>query len=279
MRARKIGVALATSAVATLVLGVGWAPAAFAAVPSNDTIQTATEITSIPFSDSVDTTEATTDALEASLQAPCGAPAVEHGVWYHATVAESGTYTADTSQSDYGTGIMVLAGPVDSPTLLTCGPTSITGPLEAGQEVFLLVFGDGTTAQTSGNMVLTVEAAAPPPTVDVSINSRGSFGRDGSATISGTITCTGADSVDFTDIFGDVQQRVGRAIISNFLETQPDVTCDGAPHSWSGTASGDNGRFAGGHVDVEVFAEVCSSGVCGDAQASATVQLSGGPKH
>ena len=279
MRARRIGAALATSAVATLILGVGWAPAAFAAVPTNDTIQTATEITSIPFSDSVNTTEATTDALEASLQETCGAPAVEHGVWYHASVAESGNYTADTSQSDYGTGIMVLAGPVDSPTFLTCGPTSITGPLTAGQDVFLLVFGDGTTAQTSGNMVLTVEAAAPPPTVDVTVNSRGSFGRDGSATISGTITCTGADSIDFTDIFGGVQQRVGRAFISSFFDAQPDVTCDGAPHPWSGTAPGDSGRFAGGHADVDVFAEVCGGGVCGDAQLSTTVQLSGGAQH
>ena len=220
MRKRRIGAALATSAVATLILGVGWAPAAFAAVPTNDTIQTATEITSIPFSDSVNTTEGTTYALEASLQETCGAPPVEHGVWYHASVAESGNYTADTSQSDYGTGIMVLAGPVDSPTFLTCGPTSITGPLTA----------DRTCSCWSS-------ATAPPrrPRGTWCSRSRRQHRRRRSMSPgfawlvrTGWIgNHLGHDHLHrrgqhrFHRLFGGVQQRVGRAFISNFLDAEP----------------------------------------------------------
>jgi len=274
MRARKAS-SLAT-VVATVSLGVcalSAAPA-YAATPTNDTIGTATEITTVPFTDTVDTTDATTDAVETSLNADCGAPAVEHGVWYHATVVESGNYTADVSQSSFSAGIMVVAGPADAPTLLLCGPGSVTGPLSAGQDVFLLVIGDGSSSETSGTMVLNVAPAAPAPTVNLTINSRGSCAHDGSVALSGTISCTGGE-VDFAGLFGSVQQSVGRFTLNGFFDAYPDVVCDGTTSVWRGTATGDNGRFGGGHANVDVQAEVCSQGSCGFAEATATVQLSG----
>jgi hypothetical protein len=269
MRGYRLLVATSIAAVATLGIAVTAEPA-YAAVPANDTIQTATEITTVPFTDTVDTTEATTDAFETSLNADCGAPAVEHGVWYHATITQSGTYTADTSQSDYGTGIMVLAGPANAPTFLTCGPRAVTGPLTAGQDVFLLVFGDGTTTATSGTMVLTVEPAAPAPTVNLTVAPRGSFGRDGSVTIHGTISCTGDGRL--ADVSGQMSQRVGRALFFGLFDTQPAVVCDGTPQPWTGTASPQNGLFRGGHLNVDVSALVCD-GSCGSAEVTATVQL------
>ena len=277
MRGRKAWTVASAIAIAAAGLGVVGAAPAYAAVPANDTIQTATEITSIPFTDTVDTTGATTDALETSLNASCGAPEVAHGVWYHANVSQSGVYVADTSQSNYGTGIMVVAGPASAPTFLSCGPRTVSGPLIAGQDVFLLVFGDGSTAQTSGTMVLTVTAAPPPPTVDVTIDARGSFGHDGSALIRGTLTCSGT-AINSEDVFGQVQQRVGRALYTSFFDAQPGVACDGAPHPWLGSAAPNNGLFAGGHATVNVQAQVCNLGGCNFAQATATVSLSGS-KH
>jgi hypothetical protein len=280
MRRIKFGATLSVVALVMTGWGVAAATPAFAAVPSNDTIQTATEITTIPFTDTVDTTEATTDALETSLNAGCGAPVVANGVWYHATVAESGYYTADVTQSSYSAGIMVVAGPIDSPTLVNCAPGSITGPLTAGQDVFLLVFGDGGSPATSGTMVLNVTQAPPPPTVDLTVNSKGSFGKDGSASISGTITCTG-DGSGGSDVFGQVTQRVGRSLFSSFFDTQPFAVCDGTPQPWSGTASPQNGLFAGGKASVDVQAQVCdATNNCGSTEVIATVQLSGGSgKH
>jgi hypothetical protein len=279
MRGRKICTLATVFSFATFGLCVVATAPAFAAPPPNDTIQTATEITSIPFTDTVDTTDATTDAFETSLNADCGAPTVEHGVWYHATVAQSGNYTADVSQSSYGAGVMVFEGPANAPTFLTCGPETVSGPLTAGQDVFLLVFGDGTTPQTSGTMVLTLETTPPPPTgVEVTINPRGSVARDGSASISGTLTCTG-EPITFEGVFGTVQQRVGRALFSSFFFIEPDVACDGVAHAWLGTARASNGLFGGGHATVDVQANICNQSGCTPAEATATVSLSRAKHH
>jgi Family of unknown function (DUF6299) len=278
MRARR-ACSLAT-VIATVTLGVGAlgvAPAS-AAVPSNDTIATATEITSIPFTDTVDTTDATTDSVETSLNAGCGAPVVEHGVWYHATIAQDGNYVADVTQSNYSAGIMVVAGPISAPTLLACGPGSVSGPLTAGQDIFLLVFGDGGTTATSGTMVLNVDFAPPPPTVNLTVDSRGSVAKDGSVALSGTISCTGAG--DSADIFGSVEQSVGRFQISGFFDTTSSVQCDGTATAWQGFTVGQSGRFSGGKASVDVLAQVCSGlNNCGFAEVTATVQLSGGHNH
>jgi hypothetical protein len=276
MRGLKIGAAISVVALVMTGWGVAVATPAFAAVPSNDTIQGATEVSTVPFSITEDTTEATTDAVETSLNATCGAPEVDHGVWFHATVAQSGFYTADVSQSSYNAGIIVAAGPADSPTFINCQPGSITGPLQAGQDVYLLVFGDGTSAATSGTMVLNITQAPPPPTVGLTINSKGSFGKDGSATISGTITCSG-DSSGGSDIFGTVNQRVGRSLFSSFFDNQPGLVCDGTPQPWSGTATPQNGLFGGGKASVDVTATVCDATEnCGSAEVATSVQLSGG---
>ena len=278
MRSKRGIAALAVTGLLTFGFSVAVATPAFAAVPSNDTIQTATEITSVPFTDTVDTTEATTDALETSLNQQCGAPKAEHGVWYHATAAETGLYTADVTQSSYSAGIMAVQGPIDSPTVLQCGPGKISGPLTAGQDVFILVFGDGGATgsdPTSGTMVLNV-TETPLPTVNLTVDGRGSFNH-GSVTISGTISCTGAGVS--ADIFGQVSQRVGRALYSSFFDTQPAITCDGTAQPWSGTAPPQNGLFGGGKANVDVQANVCDSNLnCGSAEVVTSVQLSGGKK-
>jgi hypothetical protein len=122
-------------------------------------------------------------------------------------------------------------------------------------------------------MVLTVDLAPPPPTVDFTINPRGTVSH-GVITVRGTITCTGAVA-DFSEVFGFVQQTVGRFTVSGLFDAFPDVQCDGNPHAWEGSAIGDNGRFGGGKADVLALAEVCHGDSCGSAIASATLQLSG----
>jgi hypothetical protein len=272
MRTRKAFSLATVVAMATLGVGALSAAPAYAAVPANDTIATATEIPGVPFTDTVDTTEATTDALETSLNANCGAPVVDHGVWYHATIAADGVYIADVSQSSFSAGIMVVAGPANNPTVLNCGPGSVSGPLTAGDDIFLLVFGDGGSAATSGTMVLTVDQL-PVPNVHLTIDPRGTVAH-GVITVRGTITCTGAPA-DFSEVFGFVQQSVGRFTVSGLFDSFPDVQCDGNPHAWEGAAIGDNGRFGGGKADVLALAQVCNGDNCGSDIASATLQLSG----
>src|SRR5688500_14132605 len=81
------------------------APAALAAPPGNDTFGGATPAT-LGFSEVLDTTEATTDADDAQLNASCGAPATDASVWYSFAGSDTGV-VVDVSQSDYPAGVLV----------------------------------------------------------------------------------------------------------------------------------------------------------------------------
>jgi len=83
---------------------------AIAAPPSNDTIGGAT-VVSLGFSQTLDTTEATTDADDAQLNATCGAPATDASVWYSFTATADGGVVVDVSQSDYSAGVLVARQP------------------------------------------------------------------------------------------------------------------------------------------------------------------------
>ena len=61
---------------------MGLAAPVLAAAPGSDVYSGRTVIAAVPFSDSMDTTEATTDADDAEANAGCGAPATDASVWY-----------------------------------------------------------------------------------------------------------------------------------------------------------------------------------------------------
>ena len=56
-------------------------------------------IGSVPFSQTLDTSQATTDADEAQLNALCGAPRTDASVWYQVTATASGGMVVDVSRS------------------------------------------------------------------------------------------------------------------------------------------------------------------------------------
>ncbi len=126
------------------------APAASAAPPSNDDISGATVLGPVPFHLEQDTTEATTSAEEAAFNAFCGAPAFEHAVWFTATAIADNNVVADVTASDYTAGILVFTGEPGNLTPLTCQPGIVSGPVTAGETIYLVVFGDGVSEATSG---------------------------------------------------------------------------------------------------------------------------------
>src|SRR5262249_51158225 len=99
---------VAAAGTATIALA-GPAPQAFAAAPSNDTIGGATVIGAVPFSETIDTSQATTDAQDVAINSQCGAPATNGSVWYQLTAAEAG-YLVDVSQSTFSAGVIVATG-------------------------------------------------------------------------------------------------------------------------------------------------------------------------
>jgi hypothetical protein len=266
---RRVGVAGMVAIGSLVVLS----DPAMAAPPGNDDVTGATEITAVPFSDVVDTTEATTTAEEATWNDFCGAPSMDHAVWYRASADADGTITIDATGSDYSAGILVLQGTPGAFTPVACQPGSITGPVSQGTEYYLMIFGDD-GSDTGGTLRLDVRRPVDAPQIDLRIDARGTVDKQGVATVSGTVACTtpdGAGQLEY--LYGQLRQPVGRVTINGFGEAGRFVPCDGTPYPWSSQMFPSNGRFGGGKADVTMVAGACGTDQCNEATAQRTIQL------
>ena len=272
-RARTAGMA---ALLLTLTTMVATGAPAFAAVPSNDTYAGGTVVAAIPFTDTVDTTVATTDADDAELNAQCGAPAVDASVWYDVTATSDGGLVADLSRSNYSAGAIVATGSPGSWTVLACGPGAVGWVTSAGQTYSVLVFDDQLDGGGNGGVLnVTIDVAPPPPTIGVTVNPTATFNtKTGAATVGGTVTCSGAAAFAFLEV--NLSQNVGRFIIRGFGGT--DVTCDGVSRPWSLQVLGDNGKFAGGKALSVTFAVACGAFECGVDFQERIIQLKGGKR-
>ncbi len=269
MRSRRSLMAVAVLAAVLLQV-----TGAAAAVPSNDSIGGATTIAAIPYADSVDTTEATTDAEDAAVNANCGAPATDASVWY-TLEGPGGDLLVDVSDSDYSAGVIIATGSPGSLELVNCGPGGAVFFAESGVTYYILAFDDQFDGGGNGGQLsVSVDVAPPPPVVEVTANRTGTFNpQTGNATVSGTATCTGSD-IGFTSIDGNVAQKAGRAIIRGFFFTE--FVCDGETHPWSAEVQADNGLFKGGNATLQLFAIACDSFSCGEDSLEQTIRLKAG---
>lgn len=263
---------LAILALALSALGVS-APAALAAPPTNDTFANATAA-AIGFSEVLDTTEATTDADDAQLNASCGAPATDASVWYVLQGTDQGV-VVDVSQSDYSAGVLVGVGTQGNLQTVACGPGAVAFFAAAGTTYYVLAIDDQFDGGgNGGNLSISFNEVPPPPTVDITVNRFGTVNaRTGVATISGTYTCTNGD---FIDVFVDARQNVGRFTIFGSGSFFDFGTCDGASHTWAADVFPQNGKFAGGKTLTVTFAFSCGPFECGVGFVEQKVQLRGG---
>jgi hypothetical protein len=241
----------------------------------------------VPFSYSQDTTEATVDAGEDVARDYClgiGAPAFEHAVWFKTVVPPGGSTQAallDVTQSSYGAGMAILQDTGSGLSVFDCVPGVFIAPPGApAGTYYIVVFGDGTTAATSGNLVFNVDVAPPPPEVTTTLNPTGTATKEGGALISGTVTCTGGGAgatVFFLE--GQVTQTVGRLIISSYFFNELFVPCDGATYDWQGYAPPTNGKFAGGKAVTATFTTACGVVQCSQAYVEGVVKLNRAPRR
>ena len=129
---------------------------------------------------------------------------------------------------------------------------------------------DGTG--TGGDLVINVAEAPPPPELSLVVNPRGVFNsHTGSATIRGTVTCSGEAEFSFIDVF--VRQKTGRLFIDGegFIEG---FTCDGTTQAWAVEVFGFNGVFKGGRTATVTFAVACGIFECGVGFDESVVMLS-----
>jgi hypothetical protein len=246
---------------------------AFAAAPSNDTFAGAIAIGAVPFTTSLDTTEATTDADDASANVNCGAPATDASVWYSITTATDMGLVVDVSGSTYSAGAIVVTGSPGSFVLETCGPGAVAFFAAAGTTYYILLFDDQLDGSGNGGTLnVIVDEIPPPPSIDVTVNPTATFNAGtGEATLSGTVTCTGQAEFSFIEL--ELAQKVGRvATIRGFGGI--DIACDGVTQPWSVTVAPESGEFRGGKGASVTFAVACGVFECGIDFEERTVQLS-----
>ncbi|WP_405069388.1 hypothetical protein OG558_06485 [Kribbella sp. NBC_01510] len=269
---------LRSAAVSALVLGtlITSAGTALAAAPSNDTYSGRTVVGAIPFTDSLDTTEATTDSDDISTEF-CGTPAplpTDASVWYEITPTADEILRFDVSSSTYSTTALVATGSPGNWSRVGCGFTQVSWRATAGTTYTVLVVDDQQDAGGNGGTLnLTVDVLPPPPTLDVTVNPFASFNsRTGSATVSGTATCT--SQVDFASVETTLTQQAGRFTVRGRAFTGIEV-CDGTPRSWSMEILPDNGKFAGGKAASVTNALACGPFDCGTDSEERTIVLRG----
>jgi hypothetical protein len=245
-------VAAVAAALISIPVGAG---AALAAPPPNDTPGGATVVTTLPSEFIQDTTEATTDKVDAVYNAMCEAPATNGSVWYRYTAPTDEVLTVDVSRSSFSAGIMVIQGdPMAGGELQWCAPGSVTLPITASTEYWVMAFSD-TEGVVGGTLVIDLDKAPTAPTWDVTVDPVAYAHRDGSITVSGTYTCSEFPYEGWLDV--EVTQQVGRLKIVGYSYAEG-ITCDDATHGWHVTAEGANGAFNGGKA-----VSVAVAGVCG----------------
>lgn len=243
-----------------LAIVAATAGTAAAAPPANDTYGGRITIGALPFSTTQDTSEATTDADDTELNTVCGAPAMDASVWYQVTATADVTLVADVSGSDYSAGVFVATGSPGSFVVEACAPGATAWPAVAGQTYSIIVIDDQSDgAGNGGTMRLNLSEAPPTPTIDITVNPSGVHNKDGSATISGTVTCDSTTLFAGLDV--QVEQRVGRGTVTG--ATGIEITCDGTAHPFSAVVPAFNGKFAGGKAATVSFGFACGIFDCG----------------
>jgi hypothetical protein len=241
---------LTSLVAAAALLGALAAESAWAQAPPNDTFANATVISSLPFSDTLDTTQATTDSDDAEVLATCGVSVpVAASVWYAFTPSTDQTVAVDTSGSSYSAGVGVVTGAPGSFSGVTCFAGSGSFAAVAGQTYYMDVSDIG--GGTGGTLNISVTAIE----LELSVDRFGRFDpHSGVATVTGTATCTAGAS---GGVSVSLSQRVGRvATISGFGFTS--FVCDGTDQPWSVSVQPFSGKFAGGQANVVADAFACT---------------------
>lgn len=266
---KRAGLVLMISAIASISL----AAPVLAVAPGNDLYAGRTVIPATPFTDDIDTTEATTDVDDTELTGQCSAPATDASVWYEYTATADGGLLVETLLADYTVGVIVATGSPGAFSVVTCGAFNVSFSASAGETYAILYFDFQEDGVGNGGLLsMRLRDLPPPPTLEVTVAKTGSFhAGTGSATIRGTVTCTGGSEFSKTFIDLQVSQDVGRFRING--QGQATFDCDGESHEWAGEVFPFDGKFAGGKASVRLFAFVCTDSGCVDLEQTATVTL------
>jgi len=233
-----------------LATGILLSMQVLAQAPVNDDFDNATTITSLPFTDTLSTVDATTAADDPY----CAGNA--HSVWYAFTPSQNVSVQTNTFGSDYDTTLSVYTGTRGALTQIACNDDSgglqsrVFFEASAGVTYYIMAasFGDS----PGGNLILNLaEGTLPPPIVlGLMINPTGRVNsKTGVVTIGGTLTCSRPIQLL---VYGTGKQRYGRLVLTGYFGTSIDCQSQ-AP--WSASFSAENALFTGGQLQVSATAD------------------------
>jgi hypothetical protein len=253
---------LALPALLAAGLTIMTAGPALAAIPTNDDFANATVVPGLPFTDAVNTAEATTQASD-----PTNCIGAAHSVWYTYTADSDGSVSFDTLGSDFDTVVSAYTGTEGSLSQIGCNDDADEGVLQsrvlfavtAGTQYSIMVAGCcGTTEGDSGNLVVNADVGGPPFTFNVSFSSGSVEPKTGLATIHGTHVCSGPGLVD---IAGELQERNGHTLVRGLFSVQ--VDCSQNMSTFTATVTPSNGGFVPGKASiVDVSVSGCGANGC-----------------
>jgi hypothetical protein len=238
--------------------------------PPNDQITHATKVGSLPFSDTIDTTGATTGHVDTQANETCGAPATGNSVWYKFTAGpDDGDIFVDGSFSNYNVGFLVATGTPGALTTVTCGPFFVVATTTPGTTYYIMAFdfvGGG-----GGNLQLAIDRA---PSVNVVTYFHTRVDSAGAVRLKGTYDCKNASSVE---IFGSAAEIRGREVATGFFDDfLPTAKCDGAAHAWNATVFPDSILFGPGKSLLFTTSFACGDSVCFGLDETQVIKLAHG---
>jgi hypothetical protein len=230
------------------------------AIPANDDFDNAIAITALPFTSSLNTSEATTAADDPLDDETCGFNSIGgHTVWYRFSPTQNLRINASTVGSDFDPNVFVYTGTRGNLTRIACNflPGSLTFEALAGETYFLVVGPNG--EDPGGNLAFRVDQSLE---AGVTIDPVGTVNpRTGVATITGTVTCSQSA---FFELGGEVQQR---KVVASQGSLFASSDCDGVT-SWEGEVVGENGRLVPGKAEVSAGALFTSNVTTEERQAA-----------
>jgi hypothetical protein len=245
--------------------------------PPNDDFGNATRITSLPYTNVVNTTLATTSVDDPTACSEAGAT-----VWYSFTPAEDLFIDVNTAASDYFTVLGVYTGARGALQLFYCnGGNDSKFAIFAGTTYFFMVGANFPANPPGGHLVFTV-TGRPALKIGVSVDTVGSVDtKTGVATIQGTVNSSRPVTIF---VSGVLRQKVGRLhIINGEFGNPPSVISQGSPVlvfctgqcPWSVRIVSADGAFGGGYAFVSISGFASDRDEFAGSQLSETVHLDG----
>jgi hypothetical protein len=218
-------------------------------------------ISSLPFSQTLDTSEATTDLTDAEAASRCGLQVPPAAVWYEYTPSADQSLLISTSGSSYTTGVGVFTGSPGALSPVACSVGLGSFSATAGQTYHMGV------SDIGGGSGGTLNLSVSTPGFELSVDRFGQFDpKTGVATVTGTLiapttptlTCPIPNAFAFV-VFGSLSQRKDDRTTTADTQTQSpiDLPCNGAAQQWSITFTPLDGKFKGGPADVSADAFHC----------------------